>query len=93
MLIFQGNRYEITREQLEVAVTEILNSCNEGTGMFEVDYSKLCDLKKAKTDASRLYKAGEGRWGTDEEAFNVIFSTRNFYQLRETYNQYVKVSK
>ena len=60
--------------------------------MFEVNYSKLCDVKKAKTDAHRLFKAGVDRWGTDEETFNVIFSTRNFYQLRETYNQYVKVS-
>lgn len=59
--------------------------------MFEVNYSKLCDMKKAKNDAMRLFKAGEDRWGTDEETFNIIFSTRHFYQLRETYNQYVKV--
>lgn len=89
----QGNRYEISRSELEGAVEEILNANGEGTGMFEVNYSKLCDMKKAKTDAHRLFKAGVDRWGTDEETFNVIFSTRNFYQLRETYNQYVKLTQ
>ena len=82
----------ITREQLEDAVEEILNANGDGTGMFEVNYAKLCNVKKAKEDAKRLFKAGEDRWGTDEEEFNIIFSTRNFHQLRETYNQYVKVS-
>jgi hypothetical protein len=34
---------------------------------------------------------GEDRWGTDEETFVRIFSTRDYYQLREIWNQYVKV--
>lgn len=89
----QGNRYEISRDEVEGAVEEIKNANGDGTGMFEVNYSKLCDMKKAKNDAMRLFKAGEDRWGTDEETFNIIFSTRHFYQLRETYNQYVKLTQ
>lgn len=89
----QGNRYVISREQLEDAVEEILNPNGDGTGMFEVNYTKLCNIKKAKEDAKRLFKAGVDKWGTDEEEFNIIFSTRNFHHLRETYNQYVKLTQ
>lgn len=89
----QGNRYEINREKLEEAVEEIKNANGDGTGMFEVNYSKLANLKTAKRDAQRLFDAGEDRWGTDEETFNLIFATRDFYQLREIYNQYVKIAQ
>lgn len=56
-----------------------------------MNYAKLCDHEKAKREAEQLYKAGEKRWGTDEETFNRIFSSRDYYQLRETWNEYVKV--
>jgi hypothetical protein len=58
---------------------------------FQVNYTKLADHKTAVRDAERLFKAGEDRWGTDEETFNLIFATRDFYQLRAVYDQYVKV--
>lgn len=89
----QGNRYEITRKKLENAVEEIVNANGEGTGMFEVNYTKLADHKTAVRDAERLFKAGEDRWGTDEETFNLIFATRDFYQLRAVYDQYVKIAQ
>jgi hypothetical protein len=56
-----------------------------------VNYEKLTNTRTAKRDAQRLFDAGEDRWGTDEETFNLIFATRDFYQLRAIYNQYVKV--
>ena len=57
-----------------------------------MNYSKLANERNARRDAQRLFDAGEDRWGTDEETFNLIFATRDFYQLREIYRQYVKVS-
>ncbi|XP_060572316.1 annexin-B12-like [Ruditapes philippinarum] len=89
----QGNRYEIDREKLQNAVEEIVNANGEGTGMFEVNYEKLTNTRTAKRDAQRLFDAGEDRWGTDEETFNLIFATRDFYQLRAIYNQYVKIAQ
>lgn len=88
----QGDRYEITREQLEEAVEEITVEGN-GTGMYNVNYSKLADMGQAKRDAEKLFKAGEDRWGTDEEEFIRIFSTRHYYQLRATWNEYVKLTQ
>lgn len=61
--------------------------------MYNVNYSKLADMGQAKRDAEKLFKAGEDRWGTDEEEFIRIFSTRHYYQLRATWNEYVKVKK
>lgn len=61
--------------------------------MFEVNYSKLSDQMKAKNEAQQLYKAGEARWGTDEETFNRIFSSRDYYQLRAIWDEYVKVQR
>ncbi|KAH9504037.1 Annexin A7 [Bulinus truncatus] len=89
-----GKRYEIPHDRLEQAVQEIINpQDNEPTGMFEVNYCKLCDQNKAKVEAQQLFKAGEARWGTDEETFNRIFSTRDYYQLRATWDEYVKITQ
>ncbi|XP_059158665.1 annexin A7-like [Physella acuta] len=89
-----GKRYEIPPEKLEAAVEEIINPQDgTGTGMFEVNYSKLCDPEKAKIEAQQLYKAGEARWGTDEETFNRIFSSRDYYQLRAIWDEYVKITQ
>ena len=87
---FKGNRSHISRKQIEKAVEEIVADGNP-TGMFEVNFDKLCDLNRAKADAKNLFKAGEDRWGTDEETFIRIFACRDYYQLRATYNEYVKV--
>uniref|UniRef100_A0A1I8IU86 Type I site-specific deoxyribonuclease n=1 Tax=Macrostomum lignano TaxID=282301 RepID=A0A1I8IU86_9PLAT len=84
----QGGRYEITRERLEQAVEEVIAN-DKPTGMFDINYQKLVDMQKAKNDANRLFKAGEERWGTDEETFNLIFSTRDYYSLREIWTEYV----
>lgn len=90
----QGGRYEIPKDRLEEAVEEIVNpETGQGTGMFQVNYQKLADNKKAQREAKMLFEAGEDRWGTDEETFIRIFATRDYYQLRETWNEYVKLTQ
>jgi annexin A7/11 len=46
------------------------------------------DNHKAEHEAKKLHDAGEGKMGTDEEAFNLIFARRSWAQLRETFNIY-----
>lgn len=46
---------------------------------------------RARQDADDLYKAGEGKLGTDEKTFNAIFSRRSYYQLRATFEEYQRV--
>lgn len=57
------------------------------------DESQTVDLAKAEEDAKILYKAGEGRWGTDESKFNNILVSRSFSQLKATFDEYSKISK
>ena len=49
-------------------------------------------MELAKSDASRLYSAGEARAGTDESVFVEIFTKRNAAQLRATFDHYGKLS-
>ncbi|XP_052068633.1 annexin A7-like [Mytilus californianus] len=88
----QGNRSHISEEKLKNAVEELMSDGNP-TGMFEVNFDKLCDINRAKADAKNLFKAGEDKWGTDEETFVRIFACRDYYQLRATYNEYVKITQ
>ena len=36
----------------------------------------------------KLYDAGEGKLGTDEEAFNVVMARRGFHQLKAIFHAY-----
>ncbi|KAF6098498.1 annexin A13 [Phyllostomus discolor] len=46
------------------------------------------DKELAGQDAKDLYDAGEGRWGTDELAFNEVLARRSYRQLRATFEAY-----
>ncbi|KAK2491814.1 hypothetical protein MC885_010156, partial [Smutsia gigantea] len=46
------------------------------------------DKDLAGQDAKDLYDAGEGRWGTDELAFNDVLAKRNHKQLCATFQAY-----
>lgn len=52
------------------------------------DKTFFVDQKLANNEANDLYKAGEGRLGTNETKFIQILSTRNFLQLQQTFNEY-----
>jgi len=54
--------------------------------------TKEVDVEEAKADAQRLYDAGEGKWGTDENIFNQIFALRSFEQLKVTWLYYRKLT-
>ena len=52
------------------------------------DESMTTDINSAKVDAQELKKAGVGRWGTDESAFNRILCMRNYAQLKLVCKEY-----
>ncbi|ELU09600.1 hypothetical protein CAPTEDRAFT_184779 [Capitella teleta] len=88
----QGNRRLISQEKLEDAVEEVEFN-GKWTGMFKVNYAKLCSQPKCQRMADELFQAGEDRWGTDEVTFNRVFSTQDYYTLRMVWDEYVKMSQ
>ena len=55
------------------------------------DENQQVNTELAEQDASDLYKAGEGRWGIEELAFNVVLAKRSYSQLRATFQAYEKM--
>ncbi|XP_007941602.1 annexin A13 [Orycteropus afer afer] len=52
------------------------------------DEGDAIDKDLAGQDAKDLYEAGEGRWGTDELAFNEVLAKRSLKQLQATFQAY-----
>ncbi|XP_069741921.1 annexin A7-like [Narcine bancroftii] len=57
------------------------------------DETQTVDMQKATADAERLFRAGEGKLGTDESTFNMILATRSFPQLKATIQEYGRLAK
>jgi len=51
------------------------------------------DEQKAKKDAEILYNAGEKKWGTDDDKFIDVLSTRSYTQIATISHEYEKISK
>ncbi|GFR60537.1 annexin [Elysia marginata] len=51
------------------------------------------DQNKARADAQALYNAGERRWGTDENQFNMILASQSYEQCRAVFQEYSRVSQ
>ena len=73
----QGNRNELTPEQLQKAATQGVES--------------VIDRNLAREEAQKLYQAGAKRIGTDESAFLQVMALRHYYQRRATFEEYHKV--
>lgn len=50
------------------------------------------DVDRAHQSAQELFEAGEGRFGTDEAAFNKILAHESFSQLRQIFEEYKTIS-
>jgi len=51
------------------------------------------DEDKAKKDAEVLYNAGEKKWGTDDDKFIEVLTSRSYTQISAIAHQYEKISK
>ncbi|KAK2169415.1 hypothetical protein LSH36_10g09004 [Paralvinella palmiformis] len=88
----QGNRRLIPRQKLEDSVEEVLHN-GQWTGLFRINFEKLCNMSRCKQYAEELYKAGEDKLGTDEETFIRIFASQDYYTLRVVWDEYVKLTQ
>ncbi|XP_035614071.1 annexin A13-like [Oncorhynchus keta] len=69
-------------------VRNLLTALLQGTR----DESYDVDEGLAEADATALFEAGEGCFGTDESTFNFILAKRNYLQLQATFKVYEQLS-
>ncbi|CAF5040722.1 unnamed protein product, partial [Rotaria magnacalcarata] len=58
----KANREELSPQQIQQA--------------RQMGIESVIDRNRARQDAEDLYKAGAGKFGTDEKTFNAIFARR-----------------
>ncbi|EPB72124.1 Annexin [Ancylostoma ceylanicum] len=94
---------EIKEAYKELYDTELeADICGDTSGPFQNILVSLCtgsrdesnyyDRRTAKEDAQALFEAGENQFGTDESCFNQILASKNFTQLRVTFEEYENVA-
>lgn len=84
---------EVLEERIASEVTGDYKNLLVSLLQCKRDGSNTVDEDAAQEDANALYKAGEGKWGTDEETFNRIFALRNSHHLRRVNQLYMEQRK
>ncbi|KAH0615956.1 hypothetical protein JD844_026633, partial [Phrynosoma platyrhinos] len=56
------------------------------------DHDGPVNEKLVEQDAQELFRAGELKWGTDEEKFITILGTRSVSHLRRVFDKYMTIS-
>jgi len=96
MLCTKSNaELEAIKEQYKTHFTRNLEGALEGdlSGNFKRymvmviqgtrDEANAVDQSKVAEDVKKLYKAGEGKIGTEDEVFMMIFANRGYYHLHQ----------
>jgi hypothetical protein len=82
------------RQKYETSLVDFVKG--DTTGDFEtilvaaLQATRMTTVEEGKidSDVEKLYKAGEGKWGTDERTFVEILSHRSFEHLRKVVQRY-----